>query len=145
VPPALPTCLMTPPHRPPTHTHTHPPLPQYAAYGATKCALAQLLKTLQREARALPTPVRVHNVSPGMVLTPLLLEGATQQSKQVRGGGRRRPGPRDGRRVTCAQPLAPFLPPACSVQFPSGMYPRTPLTACPPPCPPPPPGVQHPV
>ncbi|PSC70796.1 chlorophyll b reductase [Micractinium conductrix] len=57
--------------------------PQYAAYGATKAALAQLLRSLQAEAKALPAPVSVHNLSPGMVLTPLLLEGATPQAKQA--------------------------------------------------------------
>lgn len=41
-----------------------PPPLQYAAYGATKAALAQLLKTLQREAAALPN-VRINNLSPG--------------------------------------------------------------------------------
>ncbi|PRW56950.1 putative chlorophyll(ide) b reductase chloroplastic isoform A [Chlorella sorokiniana] len=63
------------------------PTPQYAAYGATKAAIAQLLRTLQTEASALPgaaqAPVRVHNLSPGMVLTDLLLEGATPRNKQV--------------------------------------------------------------
>lgn len=65
-----------------------PPVPplQYAAYGATKAALAQLLRSLQAEAKALPAPVSVHNLSPGMVLTPLLLEGATPQAKQARLG-----------------------------------------------------------
>jgi chlorophyll(ide) b reductase len=58
-------------------------LSQYAAYGATKCAIAQLLKTMQHEAAGLPNPVRIHNLSPGMVLTPLLLDGATTQTKQV--------------------------------------------------------------
>ncbi|PRW56949.1 putative chlorophyll(ide) b reductase chloroplastic isoform B [Chlorella sorokiniana] len=63
------------------------PTPQYAAYGATKAAIAQLLRTLQTEASALPgaaqAPVRVHNLSPGMVLTDLLLEGATPRNKQA--------------------------------------------------------------
>ncbi|KAL4419490.1 hypothetical protein ABPG77_002276 [Micractinium sp. CCAP 211/92] len=59
--------------------------PQYATYGATKAAIAQLLRSLQHEAAALqgPSPVCVHNLSPGMVLTELLLEGATPQNKQV--------------------------------------------------------------
>lgn len=63
---------------------------QYAAYGATKAAIAQLLRTLQAEAAALPgaadAPVCVHNLSPGMVLTDLLLEGATPRNKQARWG-----------------------------------------------------------
>lgn len=69
-------------HPPSGSAHALPAL-QYAAYGATKCAIAQLLKTLQHEAAGLANPVRIHNLSPGMVLTPLLLEGATPSSKQV--------------------------------------------------------------
>lgn len=85
-PPALPPSPLTPPV-------------QYAAYGATKAAIAQLLRTLQTEAAGLPgaaeAPVCVHNLSPGMVLTDLLLEGATPRNKQARfgavvGGGTRR-------------------------------------------------------
>lgn len=51
--------------------HAPGPLLQYATYGATKAAIAQLLCTLQHEAAALqgPSPVCVHNLSPGMVLT----------------------------------------------------------------------------
>lgn len=57
---------------------------QYAAYGSTKAAVAQLLGTLQREgAEMQPHAVRVVNLSPGMVLTPLLLEGATQRNKKI--------------------------------------------------------------
>ncbi len=73
--------------------HPSPPppsTPQYASYGATKAAIAQLLRTLQVEASSLPSaahaPVRVHNLSPGMVLTDLLLEGATPRNKQARVG-----------------------------------------------------------
>lgn len=41
------------------------------------------MTSLVREADQLATPVGVHTLSPGMVLTELLLEGATQQNKQV--------------------------------------------------------------
>ena len=59
--------------------------PNYAAYGATKAGIAQLCRTLQHECAAAATAgrVAVHNVSPGMVLTDLLLEGATVGNKQV--------------------------------------------------------------
>eukprot|EP00877_Chromochloris_zofingiensis_P003905 jgi/Chrzof1/13515/Cz08g00200.t1_NYC1[v5.2] len=55
--------------------------PQYAAYGATKAALPQLASTLGVELQ--DTPVGVHVLSPGMMLTDLLLEGATVPNKQV--------------------------------------------------------------
>ncbi len=54
--------------------------PNYAAYGATKAGLAQLCKSMQHEA---PTNVSIHNFSPGMVLTDLLLEGATLENKRA--------------------------------------------------------------
>lgn len=58
--------------------------PQYAAYGATKAAIAQLCTTLQQEAATLPDArVGIHNISPGMVLTDLLLEGATLENKRA--------------------------------------------------------------
>ena len=74
---------------------TFSPLPaavcQYVAYGATKAAIAQLLGSLRLEAAALAREapagagrVRVHSLQPGMVLTDLLLQGATLRSKQVR-------------------------------------------------------------
>lgn len=59
------------------------PTPKYAAYGATKIGIAQLQRTMQVEAAGLPNPVGVHNLSPGMVLTELLLEGATPANKQA--------------------------------------------------------------
>lgn len=58
--------------------------PQYAAYGATKAALPQLLGSLQSELAG--SAVGVHIVSPGMMLTELLLENASVANKQV--GGR---------------------------------------------------------
>lgn len=47
--------------------------PSYAAYGASKRAIPQLVSSLSAEAR--DTPVRFHTCSPGMVLTNLLLAG----------------------------------------------------------------------
>jgi NAD(P)-dependent dehydrogenase (short-subunit alcohol dehydrogenase family) len=55
--------------------------PQYAAYGATKAALPQLLGSLQAELAG--SAVGVHIVSPGMMLTELLLENASVANKQV--------------------------------------------------------------
>ncbi|GLC45113.1 hypothetical protein PLESTB_001469700 [Pleodorina starrii] len=55
--------------------------PNYAAYGATKAGITHLTATLQRELA--DTPVRLHTVSPGMILTDLLLEGATTANKQA--------------------------------------------------------------
>ncbi|GJP81640.1 hypothetical protein CLOP_g11795 [Closterium sp. NIES-67] len=54
--------------------------PQYAAYGATKCALRQLGASLGgvRGGR-----VGIHAASPGLVLTDLLLSGATVANKQA--------------------------------------------------------------
>ncbi|KAL6065731.1 Chlorophyll(Ide) b reductase NYC1, chloroplastic [Balamuthia mandrillaris] len=45
----------------------------FAVYGATKHALPQLMKTLRAETKG--TKVGVHTVSPGMVITDLLLSG----------------------------------------------------------------------
>ncbi|KAI8465292.1 MAG: hypothetical protein J3K34DRAFT_525516 [Monoraphidium minutum] len=87
--------------------------PYYAAYGSTKAALPQLARTLRRELRdavaasssaapSLPAPaaagaaaeqwrgggalrpVGVHVLSPGMMITDLLLEGASHANKQAR-------------------------------------------------------------
>eukprot|EP00198_Chlamydomonas_reinhardtii_P007743 XP_001697080.1 chlorophyll b reductase [Chlamydomonas reinhardtii] len=55
--------------------------PNYAAYGATKAGITQLTGTLQRELA--DTPIKLHTVSPGMILTDLLLEGATTANKQA--------------------------------------------------------------
>lgn len=57
------------------------PTPQYAAYGATKAGIAHLMGSLKAEASS--KTVGVHTLSPGMVLTDLLLEGATQENKQI--------------------------------------------------------------
>jgi len=57
--------------------------PMYAAYGATKAAIGHLMGSLQAEAASKDLPIGVHTCSPGMVLTNLLLEGATLRNKQV--------------------------------------------------------------
>ena len=43
--------------------------------------------SLNKEAQASGVPVRVHCLSPGMVLTNLLLTGATDRNKQVCAAG----------------------------------------------------------
>jgi len=48
--------------------------PRFAAYGASKAGFPQLLKSLSAEMKG--TNVRVHNLSPGMVITDLLLAGS---------------------------------------------------------------------
>lgn len=58
------------------------PTANYAAYGATKAGIAHLAESLAAEARAHGLAVGVHTLSPGMVLTSLLLDGATERNKQ---------------------------------------------------------------
>ncbi|GAX82933.1 hypothetical protein CEUSTIGMA_g10360.t1 [Chlamydomonas eustigma] len=51
--------------------------PRFAAYGATKRCLSQLAKSLQAElGQAQVKNVGIHNLSPGMVTTELLMSGA---------------------------------------------------------------------
>lgn len=59
------------------------PTPRFAAYGATKRSLAQLTKSLQAELKLMGIEnIGIHNLSPGMVTTDLLMSGAdTQQAK----------------------------------------------------------------
>lgn len=57
------------------------PTPMFAAYGATKAGIAQAWAELRAETA--PLGVYVHNLSPGMVITDLLLEGATPASKRI--------------------------------------------------------------
>ncbi|KXZ51828.1 hypothetical protein GPECTOR_11g268 [Gonium pectorale] len=53
------------------------PTPRFAAYGATKRSLAQLGKSLSAELGILGIRnVAIHNLSPGMVTTELLMAGA---------------------------------------------------------------------
>jgi chlorophyll(ide) b reductase len=55
--------------------------PGQAAYGATKRALPQLTATLVREAEG--SGVGVHTLSPGMVLTDLLLTNITPEAARI--------------------------------------------------------------
>ncbi|XWS74659.1 hypothetical protein CRYUN_Cryun01aG0016900 [Craigia yunnanensis] len=58
------------------------PTPRFAAYGATKRSVVHLTKSLQAELQMQDVKnVVVHNLSPGMVTTDLLMSGAT--TKQV--------------------------------------------------------------
>ncbi|GJM96056.1 hypothetical protein PR202_ga12862 [Eleusine coracana subsp. coracana] len=58
------------------------PTPRFAAYGATKRSVVHLTKSLQAELQMNEVNnVMVHNLSPGMVTTDLLMSGAT--TKQV--------------------------------------------------------------
>ncbi|XVF82637.1 hypothetical protein PTKIN_Ptkin16aG0065100 [Pterospermum kingtungense] len=58
------------------------PTPRFAAYGATKRSVVHLTKSLQAELQMQDAKnVVVHNLSPGMVTTDLLMSGAT--TKQV--------------------------------------------------------------
>ena len=57
--------------------------PQYAAYGATKAGIAQVMGSIAAECREKDIHVGVHTLSPGMVLTQLILDGATNRNKQV--------------------------------------------------------------
>lgn len=59
------------------------PTPQYAAYGATKAGIAQVMGSVAAELRENGIRVGVHTLSPGMVLTDLILDGATNRNKQV--------------------------------------------------------------
>lgn len=56
--------------------------PNYAAYGATKAAITQFSTSLHQEMKDSNPIVGVHTIQPGMVLTKLLLEGATVRNKQ---------------------------------------------------------------
>ncbi|PKA64328.1 putative chlorophyll(ide) b reductase NYC1, chloroplastic [Apostasia shenzhenica] len=55
--------------------------PLTAVYGSTKCGLRQLQTSLMKECRR--SVVGVHTASPGMVLTDLLLSGASLKNKQM--------------------------------------------------------------
>lgn len=59
------------------------PTPRFAAYGATKRSVVHLTKSLQAELQMQEVRnVVVHNLSPGMVTTDLLMSGAnTKQAK----------------------------------------------------------------
>lgn len=49
-----------------------------------RAGIAQLMGSLKAEAAQQGVPVGVHTLSPGMVLTDLLLEGASDTNKQAR-------------------------------------------------------------
>lgn len=49
-----------------------------------RAGIAQLMGSLKAEAAQQGVPVGVHTLSPGMVLTNLLLEGASDTNKQAR-------------------------------------------------------------
>lgn len=55
--------------------------PNSIAYGATKASLPQLLKTLKIETKG--TNIRINDISPGMVLTDLLITKADNQAKKI--------------------------------------------------------------
>ncbi|XP_057817378.2 probable chlorophyll(ide) b reductase NYC1, chloroplastic isoform X2 [Cryptomeria japonica] len=55
--------------------------PLTAVYGATKCGLRQLHASLLKECKR--SKVGIHTASPGMVLTDLLLSGASLQNKKM--------------------------------------------------------------
>ena len=55
--------------------------PNYSIYGATKAGIFQLTKSLQQEWR--DTNVDLHLVSPGMLLTDLLLENMSDETYDV--------------------------------------------------------------
>ena len=59
--------------------------PQLVAYGACKAALRQAARSIAAEARkaSLPPAFAVGFLSPGMCITDLLVDGATQQNKEV--------------------------------------------------------------
>ncbi|KAK9809547.1 hypothetical protein WJX73_000350 [Symbiochloris irregularis] len=59
------------------------PSPNHAIYGATKAGIAHLMGSLASEARQQRLPVSLHTLSPGMVLTNLLLEGTSVFHKAV--------------------------------------------------------------
>ena len=55
--------------------------PQHAESIVCLVGIAHLMQSLKAEATA--KAVGVHTLSPGMVLTDLLLEGATTENKQI--------------------------------------------------------------
>lgn len=55
--------------------------PRYSMYGATKAAISQLTKSLQREWHN--SNVQLHMISPGMMFTDLLLENMSETTFQL--------------------------------------------------------------
>lgn len=56
--------------------------PEYAAYGATKAAIVQFTRTLQRE-MAVDNGIGVHLISPGMMATDLLAENVCERKRAI--------------------------------------------------------------
>ncbi len=54
---------------------------KYKSCSVSPAGIAHLMGSLKAEASS--RTVGVHTLSPGMVLTDLLLEGATQENKQI--------------------------------------------------------------
>lgn len=57
------------------------PSPRLLPYGASKASFPQLLKTLVEETKG--SKIGVHSLSPGIVLTDLLLENAPLEAKRI--------------------------------------------------------------
>lgn len=57
--------------------------PLVTAYGATKAAVPQMASSLVREYQDAGVGMGVHVLSPGLVLTDLLIEGSSQQNKRA--------------------------------------------------------------
>jgi chlorophyll(ide) b reductase len=57
------------------------PTSNYAVYGATKAGISQFTKTLQKELHK--NDIGIHIISPGMMITDLLVEGTTDHEKYI--------------------------------------------------------------
>lgn len=57
------------------------PTPNFAAYGATKAAISQFTRSLRKESDQDGYGIRVHTLSPGMLVTELLLQGTSNREK----------------------------------------------------------------
>lgn len=57
------------------------PTPEYSVYGATKSAITQFTRSISKEHQT--TDIRFCTISPGMVITELLLHNADDKSKRV--------------------------------------------------------------
>ena len=55
--------------------------PKLAAYGASKSAMPQIVKTLSKEINN--EKIGIHLISPGMVMTDLLTKSANEESKRI--------------------------------------------------------------
>lgn len=62
------------------------PTPRFAVYGATKRSLAQFNKSIRAELKSMGlNKIGVHDLSPGMVTTELLMAGKSIQIRQPEG------------------------------------------------------------